>query len=331
MIYTTLVATVLALSLVFYFIFGGADFGAGIIELFVGDKGNKTISNAMAPVWEANHIWLIIAVVILFNGFPSAYATVSTALHLPIMAILLGIIVRGSAFTFRHYDAIKDGSQYWYSLLFRYSSVFTVFFIGVTASVFFSGSLPSSLEGQTFHSYYIAPWFNIFALSVGVFTGILTTYIAALFLFGEVETEEGYSILKRFSLRLFIGAIISGLSIFFCSWQMGLEFHQKMLFHPISILAIILATAIAPFIFKTIRSKEIWKLRFWGGLQMAFILIGLFAIQFPALLLFSDGSALYFSEAAAPVLVMKVLFFALLCGVVLIFPALYYLFKVFKT
>lgn len=99
MIVTELVIGIMGVSLVLYTLLGGADFGAGIIELFIGDRANETIFRAIAPVWEANHIWLIIAVVILFNGFPEAYAVFSNALHIPILLVLMGIIARGAAFT----------------------------------------------------------------------------------------------------------------------------------------------------------------------------------------------------------------------------------------
>lgn len=72
------------LSLLLYVLLGGADFGAGIIEIFTGKQGSKAISHAIAPVWEANHIWLIVVIVILFNAFPEVYSTVTTYLHIPL-------------------------------------------------------------------------------------------------------------------------------------------------------------------------------------------------------------------------------------------------------
>src|SRR5512135_2983436 len=98
---TNFIIIVLGIAVLLYVILGGADFGAGIVEIFTGKKGIKTISGAIAPVWEANHIWLILAVVILFNGFPHVYASLTTYLHIPLLIILIGIILRGTAFTFR--------------------------------------------------------------------------------------------------------------------------------------------------------------------------------------------------------------------------------------
>src|SRR5688572_9389796 len=127
----------LGLSLLMYCLFGGADFGAGILEAFskksYRKKGPRITYHAIGPVWEANHIWLILAVVILFTGFPKINAAISIALHIPITAMLIGLVLRGCSFTFRHYDAVRDESQKFYSGVFIFSSIFTSVFMGVVA------------------------------------------------------------------------------------------------------------------------------------------------------------------------------------------------------
>ncbi len=328
--YTELIAIVLGISLILYTILGGADFGAGIIELFIGDRSIKTINKAIAPVWEANHMWLIIAIVIMFNGFPKAYSTLSTALHIPIMLVLLGIIMRGAAFTFRHYDAYKDGSHKVYSIIFRFSSIFTVLFLGITLGALFGGTIPPDI-GDSFTAYYIHPWFNLFCLSVGIFLTILSTYIAAIFLLGEVETEEGYNILAVFTRRLFIASLLSGIGIFLISYFKELNFHSRFLNHPLSIVMGIAATVAVPFIFRMIKQKSTWRLRLLAGAQILFIISGWLVIQWPDLIIFSDDTSLSIYNTAAPLATMKVLLYALLFGICTIFPALFYLFKVFKS
>lgn len=121
----------LALSLLLYALFGGADFGAGILEMWrmgkMGKQEHALVQRAMAPVWEANHIWLIVAVVIVFMAFPSVYATVCTFLFIPLMCVLLGIVARGCAFVLRYYDATAGHSKL-YSGIFAVSSTFCTFF-----------------------------------------------------------------------------------------------------------------------------------------------------------------------------------------------------------
>lgn len=130
MIYVVIIYLWVALLL--YLLLGGADFGAGIIELFTTEDNKARTRHisyqAIGPVWEANHMWLIIAIVILFVGFPGIYATMSVHLHIPLVVMLLGIIARGTAFAFRNYDAVTDNLQKVYNKIFVYSSFITPLF-----------------------------------------------------------------------------------------------------------------------------------------------------------------------------------------------------------
>lgn len=321
---------VMGISLVLYMLLGGADFGAGIIEIFTGHKGIDTITKAMAPVWEANHMWLIIAIVILFNGFPKAYSILSTSLHIPVLIFLIAVVFRGAAFTFRHYDAYKDQSQIIYSNIFRYSSLVAVFFLGIIISAFFGGTIPSTNEGS-FQEVFVFPWFNIFSVSTGCFVVCLSAYIAAVFLLGEVKTEDGYKLLTKFSLRLLVLAVLFGLAIFISSFWRDMVFHKLFFKHPFSVAAGVFSTLLIPFVYLLIKARLIWRLRLVVGLQILFVMAGWFILQWPNLVVFSDESTLTIYDAAGPQATMQVLFFALAIGVVIIFPGLYYLFRLFKT
>src|SRR5207247_5752095 len=94
-----------------YALMGGADFGGGIWNLLAfgprAKRQGEAIAVALASIWEANHVWLILVIVLLFAGFPRGFATMMTALNIPMTVMLLGIVLRGSAFVFRKYDA-KD-------------------------------------------------------------------------------------------------------------------------------------------------------------------------------------------------------------------------------
>jgi cytochrome d ubiquinol oxidase subunit II len=105
----------LLVSLYLYFLFGGADFGGGVWDLFARGPRRKEqralVSDAIAPVWEVNHVWLIFAVVLLFSGFPRAFSAISIALHVPLTLFLLGVVLRGAAFAFRSADFKGDQDQ----------------------------------------------------------------------------------------------------------------------------------------------------------------------------------------------------------------------------
>src|SRR5271154_4221644 len=103
------VAGALVASLIFYVLTGGADFGGGVFDLLArgprAEAKRALIARAIGPIWEANHVWLILALVILFTGFPRALAAIATTLHGPLTLMLFGIVLRGTAFIFRTYDA----------------------------------------------------------------------------------------------------------------------------------------------------------------------------------------------------------------------------------
>src|SRR5713101_4852408 len=95
-------------SLVLYALFGGADFGGGVWHLLAtgprARQQRELVASAIAPIWEANHVWLILVIVVLFTAFPPAFAAVATYLLIPLALALVGIVLRGSAFVFRAYD-----------------------------------------------------------------------------------------------------------------------------------------------------------------------------------------------------------------------------------
>lgn len=179
-------------ALLFYILFGGADFGAGILELFLGRERRmeqqKLISHAMAPVWEANHVWLILALVICFVAFPTIYTELSTYLHLPLLAIIMGIVARGCAFTFRYYDTLTTAYQRVYSIFFSSSSLWTSFFLGVFAGAAVQGV--RSTQGDTFYALYVAPWFNFFSLCTGLLFCSLFALLAAVYLVRESRNKS---------------------------------------------------------------------------------------------------------------------------------------------
>jgi cytochrome d ubiquinol oxidase subunit II len=99
----TLAGVVLA-ALTAYVLLGGADFGGGVWSLLARGRRKaqqrEVIAHAIAPVWEANHVWLILAIVLLFTCFPPAFAAIAIGLHIPLTIMLIGVVLRGSAFVF---------------------------------------------------------------------------------------------------------------------------------------------------------------------------------------------------------------------------------------
>jgi cytochrome d ubiquinol oxidase subunit II len=323
-----IIIIILGLSLLLYTILGGADFGAGVIEIFTGEKGKKVIARAIAPVWEANHMWLILAVVILFNGFPEVYSLISMALHIPIMLALLGIVFRGSAFVFRHYDVKVDASHGLYSFFFRFSSIMAPFFLGMVIGATISGRIYLQPEG--FYEAYIAPWLNWFCAAMGLFVTSLFTYLSAAFLTGETENEEEKRMYVKYAKGALVATIVAGGLVFTASLFSDVPLTDEFFRSPVSMVMLGLATLLVPVILYSLdKSSPTW-VRTLMGVHTTCIIIGWFAIQFPAIIKVQEGSDLTFYNSHAPELVLYYLLVALVVGVLLVFPALYYLFRVFK-
>jgi cytochrome bd ubiquinol oxidase subunit II len=325
---TEIILVILGIAILLYVLLGGADFGAGIVEWITGKKGVETISQAIAPVWEANHIWIILAVVILFNGFPLVYTNLTTYLHIPLLIVLIGIIIRGSAFTFRYYDAPHETGNKYYSFLFRFSSLITPFFLGIILGAVMLGKIPANPEG-TFIHVFMAPWINGFSFATGIFMTLLFGWIASVYLIGEA-TEETYPLFARTAIILFSLLILSGLVVFMAAHYYRLHFLQKFLHSGVSMVCMIIATLLIPFMWIQIKRKHAVWTRILAGMQTACILTGWFAVQFPVMIYISDGQHLTVWNTSAPEKTMYYLLYALIIGIVLILPAFAYLFKVFK-
>lgn len=325
---TEAIIAVLAISLLLYVVLGGADFGAGIVEMTVGRKGSGTVSKAIAPVWEANHIWIILAVVILFNGFPLAYTVMTTYLHIPLLLALIGIIIRGASFSFRYYD-ISGGNLYdYYSWFFRISSLLTPFFLGMVLGAIILGNIPSSSEGS-FPDIFIKPWLNIFTVSTGIFLTLLFGWIASVFLVGEAK-EDIYLVFSRMSYRFLFLLVISGGLVFITAETMGAHLLRKFLDTPVSILCVVVATLMLPILIRGISNRNILLTRLLAGTITACIMVGWFAVQFPVMLYRSGGDHLTVWNSQAPRATMYYLMIALIAGIFIILPAFAYLFRVFK-
>src|SRR5450432_3068110 len=193
-----IVAAFLLLALISYAVTGGADFGGGMWNLLArGPRAaaqRKAISKAIGPIWEADHVWLILVVVILFTGFPLAFATIMTALHIPVTLMLIGIILRGSAFIFRKYDVKAGKVQKTWSTMFGAASFLTPFVQGVTLGALATGQI-RIVNGDVMTGFF-AGWLTPFASACGLFALGLCGFLAATYL--TLDPEEGLEVQNDF-------------------------------------------------------------------------------------------------------------------------------------
>lgn len=329
---SSVVIAFLCLSILLYVIFGGADFGAGIIELLTSPRHRKrtrtTLYHAIGPIWEANHMWLIIAIVILFVGFPRIYTEMSVYLHIPLAIMLFGIIARGTAFIFRHYDAIQDDTHRIYNRVFIASSFITPMFLGIIAGSAISGKIDR--QGGDFIAVFVAGWVNWFSLSVGLFTVAICGFLAAVYLIAEADDEHDRQRFIRKARFMNISCFLCGGLVFLAAIYDRVPLLQWIFGNAVGIVAVVLATVSLWALWYFIRRRSIWIPRILAGFQVAMILIALTYAHFPFFLIPKNNAALSLLEHQAPPPTMHALGLALLIGSVFILPALYYLYYSFK-
>ena len=324
----------LVVSLLFYCVLGGADFGAGALELFVPKKNRKRheelVNHAMGPVWEANHIWLIIIIVILFNAFPSVYTQYSIYFHIPLTLMLIGIVFRGCAFTFRNYDTIKDDTHRYYSYAFAFSSLLTPIMFGMILGGMFFGVNP---DAPTYYQRYITSWFNLPSFSIGFFVLSLFAYLASVYLVGETgeKVARGYYI--RYAQKTSVVMLLSGVLVFLLSETTNHPLIKIFFSNPTSVICFMFATVLTIIFWLNIKRGKMteWTIRLIAGSQVAFVLFAWLAVIFPIVLFYRNGAKLSIIDSAAPFVTINILAWALILGSLLFLPILYYLIRVFKV
>jgi cytochrome bd ubiquinol oxidase subunit II len=326
------VITFLWTSILLYLLLGGADFGAGIIELFTSKKNRsvtrKTLYSAIGPIWEANHMWLIIAIVILFVGFPTIYTTMSINLHIPLTIMLLGIIARGTAFTFRHYDAVKDDMQNIYNPIFEYSSFITPLFLGIIAGSAVSGHI--NTQAVSFMEAYIFSWLHWFSVAVGLFTVAICGFLASVYLIGETDNDSDRLRFAHKAQFFNIAAVVCGALVFTASWFENIPLMDWVFGNWVGRIAIISATASLILMWYLLYQGKLSLLRPLAGFQVTMILLTTTYRHFPNIIILKNGGYLSLIEHSGQEKTIYALGMALLIGSVFILPALFYLIYSFQ-
>jgi cytochrome bd ubiquinol oxidase subunit II len=328
MMLETLVAAIMLASLVGYALMGGADYGGGMWDLLASggraQRQRRAIAEAIAPIWEANHVWLILVVVLMFAAFPLGFSTMMIALHIPITAMLIGIVLRGSAFVFRKYDSTADAVQRRWSTVFGVASFLTPFFQGVTLGALTTGDI--RLVGDRVTTGFFAGWLTPFALACGLFALVLFAFLAATYM--TVDTWSEPDLQDDFRLRAIWAAIALILLaiIVFITARNGAPLMYRGLTNwwaPILLGWTVLSAITA---FGALWFRAFHLARTAAVVQVVFILVGWALAQFPHLV----TPDITIQNGAAPESTLKLLLIALGVGAVVLLPSLFFLFQIFK-
>lgn len=322
------VAVSMLASLILYVLTGGADFGGGIWDLLaIGKRASQqrsAIAYAIGPIWEANHVWLILVVVLMFTGFPAAFSGMMTALNIPLTAMLVGIVFRGAAFIFRKYDSPSHSTQLRWSRVFGIACVLVPISEGMIIGALTTGQI-HIMNGRVASGFF-AGWLSPFAFACGAFALVLFAFLAAVYL--TVDSKDQPDLQNDFRLR----AMWSGLAL-----------------APIAVLVLIASEQSAPELYNQL--GRWWALlmltwtsvlaigtlvalwRRWFVLarlaaicQATLIVAGWCVAQYPYLIV-SDVTV---HSAHAPEFTLRLLMLALGLGAIVLLPSMVFLFHLFK-
>ncbi len=323
----SIVAALLGLSLVTYAVLAGADFGGGVWDAFsrgrLGDAQRRVIAEAMGPVWEANHVWLIFVIVGTFTCFPLVFAAAGVALYLPLTGALIGIVLRGAAFAFRGHQTESVGRFTPWGAVFGAASIVTPGFFGASAAAVASGAVRIR-QGEVISGPF-AGWTSPFAALLAFFAIALCAYLAATFLL--METRENPELRAAFRRRALASGVACG--------ALGLA-------------GLAMARLEAPFLWAGMTSRALpvvalamangllalWAVawdrpavaRILVAVQVALVILGWSAAQLPYLIV----PDLTVGDTAAPDTTLAAFLVATVVGGILLLPSLYFLFRVFK-
>jgi len=326
---TYAILIILWLSLIAYAVLGGADFGGGIWDFFAfgkeAERQRRLIGQALGPVWEANHVWLIFLIVGLFTAFPLAFSTLSTALIVPFTLAVIGIVLRGAAFMFHaNTDETMIPGRIW-GRVFSTASTITPFLFGTAAAAVASGQV--RMQGGRVLTDLLAGWTTPFALTIGALALSLCAVLAAFNLIVEAQNSNDAELVEAFRRRAIIaGAVTLALDVvaFILSpFQAPLLWHG-MLDHA---LPVVIATgligmgAAASLLLRRYRLARVL-----GFTVTAFIFVSWGLSQFPYLV----PVDVTISNAASPPATQLALLIGTIIGMAFLLPSLWLLFHVFR-
>jgi cytochrome bd ubiquinol oxidase subunit II len=311
-----------------YVLLAGADFGGGLWDLLAGgsrrgERQRALIEHSVGPVWEANHVWLIFVLVLVWTAFPPLFASVSSTLYIPLTLVALGVIARGSAFAFR-----KAVTELWqrrlFGAAFAFSSVVTPFFLGAAGGAIASGRVPPGIAAGNI----LTSWWNPTSVMAGVFTVGACAYLAAVYLTADARRGEQANLAEQFRRRgLVTGIILGGLAI---AGLLVVHLDAPLLYArltgPVALPLVVLSLVAGVLSLGLLFIRRFVLVRITAALAVAAVLWGWGLAQYPDVLL----PGLTISQAASPPATLLATTICVAAGLVLLLPSLAWLFLQFQ-
>jgi cytochrome d ubiquinol oxidase subunit II len=320
-----LCAVILWVGATFYALFGGADFGGGFWDLVAGgaERGERPralIQRSLTPVWEANHVWLIFILVVLWTAFPPAFSAVMTTLYVPIALAAVGIVLRGSGFAFRKSIEGLSGRRA-AGATFAISSLLTPFFMGAVVGAIAGGNVPGNGNGAPFSS-----WLAPLPLLSGAMFVASGAYLSAVFLIGDARRAGDEALQRYFARRALVAAGVAGVAAAFGLIELHSEARYifDRLTHeglPLVILSALCGIGVLAFLLSAARRPIAASPRLLRPLAAGAVIAviwGWGVAQFPYLI----PTSLKITQAAAPPDTLSTVIVVFIVAAILVLPAL---------
>jgi len=323
----TLIALVMVAALVAYALLAGADFGGGIWDL--ASRGPRAsaqrakIAEAIGPVWEANHVWLIFVVVLAFTCFPTVYAAASTALFWPLHLVLIGIVLRGAAFVFRSYGSDSAPGRAAWGTIFGAASSLTPVLLGMCLGAISTGGIRA--DATVVQPGSGTAWLGLLPMAIGVLAMLLCAYLAAVYLAWESDGQLQDDFRSRALVTWLLAGVVSVATIFVA--QADAPRLWQRLLQPPAVHFVLAGGALAPASFVALWRRHFRWARILGAGQVVALLLGWAAGQWPYLI-YPDFSVI--ASAADPA-TLRFTAWTLPIGLGALLPSLWLLFRVFKA
>jgi cytochrome d ubiquinol oxidase subunit II len=321
---------VLWVGMTLYVLLGGADFGGGAWDLLAtgsrkGDQ-RELIAEAIAPVWEANHVWLIFVLTGLLAAFPTVFADLSVALYVPFSLALLGIVFRGAAFAFRaHGDRDSPWVRTW-TRVFGIASLVTPFLLGAAAASIASGRI-RVVDGEV-RAGLVSAWAGALSVFAGLFAVAICAYLAATYLMVEADLRGDAELTRDFRDRAIVSGVVAGVLAaggLLVVHTQAPTLWEGMTERGLPFVAVSVVGGLASLGAMTAGAAR--AARAFAVVAVGAVLWGWGAAQWPYLIV-PDVTV---EEAAAPLDTVRIVAVGFTLGGALLLPSILALFRVFKT
>ena len=321
-----LIGGVMVAAAIAYAVLGGADFGGGVWDLLArGPRAaahRAAVAAAIGPVWEANHVWLIFAIVLLFTAFPAAFAALSVALFWPLHLVLVGIVLRGAAFVFRSYGRATATAPSGWGAVFGAASALTPVLLGACLGALSTGRI--RVEGGVVVAGSQWAWLDPFPLATGALALAVCAYLAAAYLTLETDGEVREDFRRRALGAWLVGGVVSLATLLLASVEAPRLWEG--LTGPRAAPVLVLGVALAPASAYAMVRRAFHAARALAIGQVVALLVGWTLAQFPYIV-YPD---VILGEAAAPAATLWLVLWTTPFGLALLLPSLWLLFAVFK-